>query len=156
MVVSNSTFETTHTDGFDVGYREVNGQTSVMTGNRWEMQGDHPKARTPGQFKLRNRSTLHLQVPPKGYAKGYALIEAKTFILDDADSRLTVDMDEYAAKCGGRIVVAQTTDGVTLNATALAASNALLPSGCKFAASGDNKTLYLLVPSRSGTIIAIQ
>ena len=156
MVVSNSTFETTHTDGFDVGYREVNGQTSVMTGNRWEMQGDHPKAESAGQFKLRNRSTLHLQVPPKGYAKGYALIEAKTFILDDADSRLTVDMDEYNAKWGGRITVAQTTDGVTLNATALAASNALLPQGCSFAASADGKALYLNVPNRRGTCIVIR
>jgi len=158
MVVSNSTFETTHTDGFDVGYRETSGtgQTSAMTGNRWEMQGDHPKARTPGQFKLRNRSTLHLQVPPKGYAKGYALIEAKTFILDDADSRLTVDMDEYSSKVGGRITVAQTTGGVTLNATALAASNALLPKGCKFATSADGKVLYLNVPSRRGTVICVR
>ena len=156
MVVSNSTFETTHTDGFDVGYREVNGQTSVMTGNRWEMQGDHPKARTPGQFKLRNRSTLHLQVPPKGYAKGYALIESQTFILDDADSRLTVDMDEYAAECGGRIVVAQATEGVTLNATALAASNALLPPDCSFSVSPDGKDLYLNVPSRRGTWIVFR
>lgn len=157
MVVSNSTFETTHTDGFDIGYAEVNPvQTTPMTGNRWEMQGDHPKARTPGQFRLRNRSTLHLQVPPKGYAKGYALIEAKTFYLDDADSRLTVDMDEYNTKWGGRITVAQTTDGVTLNATALAASNALLPQGCSFAASADGKALYLNVPNRRGTVICIR
>jgi hypothetical protein len=120
------------------------------------MQGGHPKARTPGQFRLRNRSTLHLQVPPKGYAAGYALIEAKNFYLDDADSRLTVDMDEYNSKRGGRITVAQTTDGVTLNATALAASNALLPKGCKFATSADGKVLYLNVPSRRGTVICVR
>ena len=158
MVVSNSTFETTHTDGFDVGYRETSGtgQTSAMTGNRWEMQGDHPKVRTPGQFRLRNRSALHLQVPPHGYVKGYALIEAKTFYLDDADSRLTVDMDEYSSKVGGRITVAQTTGGVTLNATALAASNALLPAGCLFAESADGKVLYLNVPDRRGTAICVR
>ena len=81
---------------------------------------------------------------------------ARTFILDDADSRLTVDMDEYNAKWGGRITVAQTTDGVTLNATALAASNALLPQGCSFAASADGKALYLNVPNRRGTCIVIR
>ena len=160
MVVSNSTFETTTWDGFDIGYKETssgNEQTSVMTGNRVEMQGDHPKILTPpGMFRLRNRSTLHLQVPSKGYAKGYVLIEARTFSLDDADSRLTVDMDEYNSTCGGRITVAQTTDGVTLNATALAASNALLPAECLFAASPDGKILYLNVPGRRGTVICVR
>ena len=104
----------------------------------------------------RNQSTLHLQVPPTGYANGYALVEAKTFVLDDANSRLTVAMGDYYNKVGGRITVARTTDGVTLNATALAASNALLPSGCSFSVSTDGKDLYLNVPSRRGTWIIIR
>lgn len=154
-VLSNSTFETTHPDGFEIGYRESSGggQTSVMTGNRFEMQGDHPKVKTPGQFTLRNRSTLHLQVPAEGYEKNYALVESDTFSLYDADSRITVDMDEYVAKRGGRIVVAQTMNGVTLNATALSASNALLPERCSFETSADGKTLYLKVPSKDGMVI---
>ena len=151
-VLSNSTFEATNGDGFQIGYKDV-GQTSVVAGNRFELHGDYPKVKTVGQFSLSNRSTLHLQVPVDGYEKNYALIESGTFKLDDADSRITVDMDEYVAKRGGRIIVAQTTGGLTLNAAALSASNALLPDRCSFAASADGKTLYLKVPSKSGMLI---
>ena len=124
--------------------------------NSFEMQGDHPKVKLAGQFKLANSSTLHLQVPAEGYEKDYALIESGTFNLSDAASRLTVDMDKYVEKCGGKIIVAQTTGGVSLNATALAASNALLPERCSFYTSADGKTLYLKVPSRNGLIISFR
>ena len=155
VVLSNSTFEATNKDGFVVGWKE-GADTQPVADNRFEMQGDHPKATTPGQFLLKNKSTLHLQIPATGYDCGYALIESKTFTIEDADSRLTVDMERYYNKHGGRVLVAKTTDGVTLNAGALAASNALLPEGCSFSKSADGNELYLNVPRRSGMVIVVR
>jgi hypothetical protein len=155
VVLSNSTFEATDRDGFVVGWKD-GADTQPVADNRFEMQGDHPKATTPGQFLLKNKSTLHLQIPATGYDCGYVLIESKTFTIEDADSRLTVDMERYYNKHGGRVLVAKTTDGVTLNAGALAASNALLPEGCSFSKSADGNELYLNVPRRSGMVIVVR
>ena len=155
VVLSNSTFEATDRDGFVVGWKDGT-DTQPVADNRFEMQGDHPKATTPGQFLLKNKSTLHLQIPATGYDCGYALIESKTFKIEDADSRLTVDMERYYNKHGGRVLVAKTTNGVTLNADAIAASNALLPEGCSFSKSADGNELYLNVPRRSGLVIVFQ
>jgi len=141
-VVSNSTIEAS--EDISVGYKD-NAVTVDVKENRFELHGNCPKVVATNGFTLARQSTLHLQIPSGGYADGYALIEAKTFTLSDADSRLTVDMGKHYRhlRGRGRVLVARTTNGVTLNADALAASNALLPGRCMFSKSADGKNLYL-------------
>ncbi len=151
-VISNSTFETTDTgNGFQIGYLESNNQAEESVGgNRVEMQGDHPKIVCASTVSFSRNSTLHLQVPRGGYAKDHVLIE--TVKMDvSANSLVTADMADYASRLGGRITVARASSTMSVNATALAASNALLPEGCSFSVEG--KTLYLNVPDRRGTIV---
>ena len=152
-VVSNATLESL--GDVAVGYKD-NDVTATVKENRFELRGNCPRVVATGDFTLNNQSTLHLQIPADGYADGYVLIEAKTFKLSDADSRLTVDMERYYNKHGGRVLVAKTTNGVTLNADAIAASNALLPEGCSFSKSADGNELYLNVPRRSGMVIVFR
>ena len=141
-VISNSTIESL--GEIYVGYKDSNVKVDVKD-NRFEMHGNCSKVVVTDNFTLNKQSTLHLQIPADGYADGYALIEAKTFNLSDVDSRLTVDMGKYYKNLRGRrrVLVARTTNGVTLNADALAASNALLPGRCAFSKSADGKNLYL-------------
>lgn len=158
MVVSNSCMSLTDVgNGFCVGYREGS-QTFDATNNVVVLQGDHPKigaGATKVNVSFLRQATLHVDVPPKGYAPGYALVEAAQFKLDET-SRVTVSMDDYYAREGGRILLAETTDGVSCDAAALAASNALLPTGCALTVSDDRMRLYLVVPSRKGTTLLIR
>ena len=151
-VISNSTFETTDTgNGFQIGYLESNNQAEESVGgNRVEMQGDHPKIVCASTVSFSRNSTLHLQVPRGGYAKNHVLIEAVKMDVG-ANSLVTADMEDYASRLGGRITVARASTTMSVNAAALAASNALLPEGCSFSVVG--KTLYLNVPDRRGTMV---
>jgi hypothetical protein len=78
------------------------------------------------------------------------LIETVRFEVS-ANSLVTADVEDYANHLGGRITVARASTTMSVNAAALAASNALLPEGCSFSVVG--KTLYLNVPDRRGTMV---
>ena len=155
-VVSNATFEVTESandHGFQVGFKEQE-TAKPYTDNVLVLQGATPQIRVENAIMtLDHASTMRVEVPADGYAEGFVPVRAKTFSVLDSDSLLTADFTSFLQNSGGRITIVETTGGVAIDETALAASNALLPEGCAWMVSADGKKLMLKAVKPGMTII---
>ena len=146
LVISNGTLTATDAqNGIAIGYYEH--PAVPVSGNKLIFKGDHPKIDAPVNVSITSRSSLlRFEIPGRGYLDGHIPIESSKLSIS-AGSTVEIEADEFCERLGGKVVLAHTTSGVTLNAGA----TLHLPVGTTLAVENNGKDLVFHSPSRRGT-----
>lgn len=155
VVVSNGTLTAADASrGMRIGYVSAGMVSSNCT---VVVQGETPSLVSNGPISLGNDARLHFDVPADGYASAPITVAKKMTV--GADTLFTASVEAFREKTGGKTVLVRTSEGITDSndgrsvAAAIAASNALMPSRCRFKLSADGKELILRTPSHSGMLL---
>ena len=150
VTVSNGTVQAS--ESMDFAYREAN-VNDFSSGNTLRLEGDRPVVSCGGTVKFQQSAVLAVALPKDKFAKGHVPIRVKDLTFDGT-SRIRVEGDEFFAKTGGTVVLAEVTGSITLPAAAITASLADMPAGCRLYVSG--KKLVFHAPGMKGFCISIR
>ena len=101
LVVSNGTLTTTG-EGILLGYA-ANNAAYATRGARATLKGTTPRLQcTGGSVWLKNDMVLRFELPPQGYAQGFAPITASSVIFDST-AKLEVDYGAFLEHGGGLV-----------------------------------------------------
>ena len=150
VIVSNGTVQAS--ESMDFAYRETN-VNDFSAGNTLRLEGDRPVISCSGTVKFQRSAALVAALPKDKFAKGHVPIQAANLTFDST-SRIKVEGDDFFAKTGGTVVLAEVTGSITLPAAAITASLADMPAGCRLYVSG--KKLIFRAPSMKGFCIGIR
>lgn len=143
LVVSNGTIRS-------AGNVELanNGGTNTVV-----LSGCRPLIQTETAVKVTKYARIVVSPTEAGFEKDHVAVCCRDFTLD-ATSRLAVDADRFLQRTGGCLTVVRATHNMTVDSSALEASNADLPSGVRFEVNG--RDLILRCPSRKGLMILLK
>lgn len=150
LVVSNGTVQSAG----EVNLAYVNQKNKIAGGtNTVVLSGCRPLVQTERDVKVSAYARIVVSPTEAGFEKDHVAVCCRDFTLD-ATSRLAVDADRFLQRTGGCLTVVRATRNMTVDSSALEASNADLPSGVRFEVNG--RDLILRCPSRKGLMILLK
>jgi T5SS/PEP-CTERM-associated repeat protein len=139
MVISNATVYCTN----NTLYAYNQGKITI--------QGSNSLVRCKG-FTLYTDAALAFEIPREGIVS--PALDVSSTVALSIDARLYVSAPEWFAKVGGRLPLIRS---ATTNDMAKFTTQAILdPAGLSLQLSPDNKTLYLVGPSRAATVLLVR
>lgn len=144
LVVSNGTIRSA--GNVELAYFAGGTNTVILSGCR-------PLIQTETAVNVTKYARIVVSPTEDGFEKDHVAVCCKGFTLD-ATSRLAVDADRFLQRTGGCLTVVRATQKMTVDSSALEASNADLPSGVRFEVNG--RDLILRCPSRKGLMILLK
>jgi hypothetical protein len=115
FIVSNATvnLQTRREDNvMHIGYRYYNWKEGVSTNCSLIIRGNTPKINAQDtQLSINNGSVLRFEIPADGYEKGFIPLCVKHLGCDGmSGTRIEIDCEDFAAKTGGKLILATVKD----------------------------------------------